>query len=107
MFPLIKMEHFTNVIDNITDYGYILQDPIIRLIEFFVHYCILMWAYSAVDEQIQRNKGLILDLDVRTSTLEEKIESDNKVVTTIYNKIDDLNDFVRNKVVLKGKNKDQ
>lgn len=107
MFPLIKMEHFTNVVDNITDYGYLLQDPIIRLIEFFVHYCILMWAYSTVDAQIERNRARIRDLDERTSTVEEKLMSDNKVVTTIYNKIDDLSDFVRNKVVLRGKHKDQ
>ena len=39
--------------------------------------------------------------------IEEKLMSDNKVVTTIYNKIDDLSDFVRNKVVLRGKHKDQ
>lgn len=77
----------------------------IRLIEFIVHYFILMFCYSALENRVVKNENKMKEMDSELFQLEMKIDKEKDTLKTIYHKIDDLSDFIRNKVILK-KNKD-
>lgn len=95
------MDVITTFVSNF-DYT---NEVFIRLIEYLVHYLILMFCYSALENRVVKNETKVLEMDSVLFQLEMKIGKEKDTLKTIYHKIDDLSDFIRNKVVLK-KNKD-
>ena len=95
------MDVITTFVSNF-DYT---NEVFIRLIEFIVHYFLLMFCYSILENRVVKNETKMREMDSVLFELEMKIGKEKDTLKNIYHKIDDLSDFIRNKVVLK-KNKD-
>ena len=96
-----KMDVITTFVNNF-DYT---NEVFIRFIECIIHYCVLMFCYESMDARMQKTEAKMQEMDGELIDLAMEIEKEKKTLDKIYHKIDDLSDFIRNKVVLK-KNKD-
>ena len=86
-----KMDVITTFVNNF-DYT---NEVFIRFIECIIHYCVLMF-------WMQKNEAKMQEMDGELIDLATEIEKEKKTLDRIYHKIDDLSDFIRNKVVLKN-----